>query len=70
LKGEIEKKNQFSKRKKKNEGQNWHKKMFWLKGEIENSYNFYREPRKKLEIKTMTIKLENIVPSILIEWWN
>jgi len=44
--------------------------MFWLKGEIENSYNFYREQRKKLEIKTMTIKLENIVPSILIEWWN
>ena len=31
---------------------------------------FTKGPRKKLEIKTIRTKLENIMPSIWIEWWN
>jgi len=31
---------------------------------------FTKEPRKKLEIKTMRIELKNIIPSIWIERWN
>ena len=43
--------------------------MFWLKGEIEKNNNFYKM-KKKLKIKTMGIKLENIILSIWIEGWN
>jgi hypothetical protein len=37
--------------------------IFWLKGEIENNNNFYKRA-KKLEIKKIRIKMENIIPSI------
>jgi hypothetical protein len=32
--------------------------------------NFTKEPREKLDIKTMRTKLKNIIPSIWIERWN
>jgi hypothetical protein len=50
LKGEIENKNQFSKRiqkNQKNEGQNWYKTMFWLKGGVKKNKNFYTRVKKK-----------------------
>ena len=31
---------------------------------------FIESQEKKLKIKTIRTKLENIVPSIWIEWWN
>ena len=71
MKGEIKKKNQFSKRtqtNKKNEDQNWHKKIkiiFWLKGVLKKNNNFYKRAKKnKLKIKTIRTELENIIPSI------
>jgi len=50
LNGEIENKNQFSKRtqkNQKNESQNWYKTMFWLKGELKKIKTFIRGSRKK-----------------------
>ena len=45
--------------------------MFWLKDKIEKNNKFYKKKtKKKLEIKTMRIKLENIISLIWIEWWN
>jgi hypothetical protein len=35
-----------------------------LKDEIKTHYNIDKKAKKKLEIKTMRIKLENIIPSI------
>jgi len=74
MKGEIKKKNQFSKRtptNQKNEDQIWHKKIkinFWLKGAIKKNDNFYKKAKKnKLEIKIMRAELKNITPSIWIE---
>ena len=31
---------------------------------------FIKGPRKKIKMRTMRTKLENIIPSIWIEWWN
>jgi hypothetical protein len=64
--------NQFSKRIKinfKNEAQNWHKNKnnVVIKRWIVKNNNFYKSQRKKLEIKTMMTKLENIAPSIWIK---
>jgi hypothetical protein len=75
LKGEIQKKIQFSKRtqkNQKNEDQNQHKikPMFWLKGGLKRIIAFTKGPIRKLEIKIIRIKLKNIIPSIWIEWWN
>jgi len=79
LKGEIEKKNQFSKRKGKSK--EWGVKIdiknniyiyiyiYW-RVKLKRIITFTKKPRKKLEIKTMRTKMENIISSIWIEWWN
>ena len=38
--------------------------------ELKRIIAFTKGPRKKIKIKTIRIKLENIISSIWIEWWN
>jgi hypothetical protein len=38
--------------------------------QLKRIITFTKRLRKKLEIKKIRTKLENIIPSIWIEWWN
>jgi hypothetical protein len=63
----------WQKKNQKNEDQNWHKKYKKYSNwrvKLKRIINFTKEPREKLEIKTMRTKLENIIPSIWIEGRN
>jgi hypothetical protein len=77
LKSEIEKKNQYRKKRinffQKNEDQNWHKNLkqcFDWMVKLKRIITFTKGPRKKLKIKTIRTELKNIIPSIWIEGWN
>jgi hypothetical protein len=62
-----------SKNIQKNENQNWHKnkkQYFDWRVKLKRIIIFIKGPRKKIKMRTMRIKLENIIPSIWIEWWN
>jgi hypothetical protein len=76
LKDKIEKKNQFSKKTKKIKRirikvdiKNKNKIFDW-RVELKRIITFNKWLRKKIKIKTMRTKLENIIPSIWIERWN
>ena len=45
-------------------------KIFDWRVELKRIITFNKWLRKKIKIKTMRIKLENIIPSIWIERWN
>jgi hypothetical protein len=41
--------------------------MFWLNDKIEKNNNLYKKAKNNLEIKTIGLKLKNIIPSIWIK---